>query len=73
MIICAGMMRTGLKTFYEALQLLGCRNIHDRESLFATYSKWERVFANKADPSLWHSLCAGRRSRTPVGGSTARN
>ena len=56
MIICAGLMRTGLKALHEGLSILGYTAIYDDESLFTTFKGWDLALRNRATVETWRNM-----------------
>jgi len=59
MVLCVGVMRTGLKTLHRALRNLGYSNIYDQEDIVATYDLWDDVLRNKANKETFAEIFDG--------------
>jgi adenosine 3'-phospho 5'-phosphosulfate transporter B2 len=59
LVLCVGVMRTGLKTLHRALRNLGYSNIYDQEDIVATYDLWDDVLRNKANKETFAEIFDG--------------
>mmetsp|Transcript_10185 Transcript_10185/g.22368 ORF Transcript_10185/g.22368 Transcript_10185/m.22368 type:complete len:739 (+) Transcript_10185:50-2266(+) len=58
-IICAGLMRTGLKSLAEALRSLGYGEIYDRGDVYKTYPWWDVAIQNGATDGTFREMFDG--------------
>lgn len=55
-VLCVGLMRTGLKTLHKALRNMGYSKIYDQEDIVSTYELWDDVLRNKATKATYAQI-----------------